>query len=551
MKKKIRWKNLILTVLVFCLLIGAGLCIYEKTRDLFFSQKVQSNTNFDTLEKATTSKTHSMIQQIYDVNYSKKIYLQIQAKKKSHSYDENNMLLIHNPYGTNTLSIYVYFKTKTAYQTSYKIEVQGIEDYHAVSESRKTKSHEFQIIGLIPDKKNTITITLKNNKKTIKKTFTCTAGSLLGNEQKSFKITASFPTKLSNGLCAILGNDTSNLDFIYYYDNYGNIRGEIPIIDYRACNLLFKNQTMYYSISKEKLAGVNKLGQVVSCVTLKGYELHHDYAFMGDDLVALATKENAATREDCIIKISLSENKIIDTFDMEEVLADYKKTCKNNDAHASGTGMDWVHLNTIQVTDDDTVIISLRETSTIMKISHLFSQPTIQYMIGESSFWKGTGYSSYLYQKLGSFSSAGGQHAVNYESIKGSSSYYLTMFNNNIGLSTSQPDYDWTQIAGIQLKTNAHMTTTQLKSASSYYYKYLVDETTRTYTLVKKIAVPYSVYVSSSQDYKNHEIVDSGYQGLFGEYDSSGQLIRQFKMKLAGLSIYRVYKYDFKGYYFN
>lgn len=46
-------------------------------------------------------------------------------------------------------------------------------------------------------------------------------------------------------------------------------------------------------------------------------------------------------------------------------------------------------------------------------------------------------------------------------------------------------------------------------------------------------------------------IIDSGMQGLLGEYDSSGNLLNQYQIKLSKYFVYRVYKYDFKGFYFN
>lgn len=84
----------------------------------------------------------------------------------------------------------------------------------------------------------------------------------------------------------------------------------------------------------------------------------------------------------------------------------------------------------------------------------------------------------------------------------------------------------------------------------SYYYKYKVDENKGTYSLVQSFVVPYSAYVSSAQEYDGNIIIDSGMQGIFGEYDSKGNLVQEFQMKLADEYIYRVYKYDFKDFYF-
>lgn len=59
-----------------------------------------------------------------------------------------------------------------------------------------------------------------------------------------------------------------------------------------------------------------------------------------------------------------------------------------------------------------------------------------------------------------------------------------------------------------------------------------------------------NAYVSSAQEYDGNIIIDSGMQGIFGEYDSNGNLIQEFQMTLADEYIYRVYKYDFRNFYF-
>ena len=49
--------------------------------------------------------------------------------------------------------------------------------------------------------------------------------------------------------------------------------------------------------------------------------------------------------------------------------------------------------------------------------------------------------------------------------------------------------------------------------------------------------------MSSVQEIGNNIVADSGMQGVFGEYDSSGELIRSFTMEKESF-IYRVYKYN-------
>lgn len=97
------------------------------------------------------------------------------------------------------------------------------------------------------------------------------------------------------------------------------------------------------------------------------------------------------------------------------------------------------------------------------------------------------------------------------------------MFNNNIGVSETRPEFDWTVIPGVQDSAS--------DGTASYFYKYLVDEEKGTYQLTERFELPYSGYVSSVQEIGNNIVADSGMQGVFGEYDSSGELIRSFTME--------------------
>ena len=86
---------------------------------------------------------------------------------------------------------------------------------------------------------------------------------------------------------------------------------------------------------------------------------------------------------------------------------------------------------------------------------------------------------------------------------------------------------------------------------SAWNTQYLVDENEGTYTLVNSFEVPFSAYVSSAQNLGDHIIVDSGIAGLLSIYDMDGNLEQQFSIKKNDRFIYRIYYYDYKGYYFS
>ena len=115
------------------------------------------------------------------------------------------------------------------------------------------------------------------------------------------------------------------------------------------------------------------------------------------------------------------------------------------------------------------------------------------------------------------------------------------MFNNNIGISISNPEFDWSSIG---LTAN-----TAKDGETSYYYKYLVDENAGTFSMMDSFEVPYSGYVSSAQDLNENDVIDSGFAGVFAEYDAEHNLIASYTMDVEKF-IYRVYKYSFDGYYF-
>lgn len=344
-----------------------------------------------------------------------------------------------------------------------------------------------------------------------------------------------------------------------YYDNNGTLRGETPIVGYRAHRLLFRNGLMYYSISETKIATVNSLGQVKKIIHTGNYELHHDYCFDDDgNLLVLGSKEgdsySDSNSEDLILRIDPDKDKILQVIDLGEILGDYKATThKGSTTNQEGVlGLDWMHINALQWLGNNTVILSSRETSSILKISNLFGDsPNIDYIIGQQNFWDAT-YGDKVLTQVGTFPNTGGQHSVTieYDDSLPDGQYYLYMFNNNYGVSATQ-DYDWTQIDGIYTTSMSQMTTEEIANASSYYYKYLVDENAGTYELVKSFAVPYSSFISSVQEIGDTIVVDSGGQGIFGEYTQDETLLKQFKMKMNKYMIYRVYKYDFDGFYFN
>lgn len=143
----------------------------------------------------------------------------------------------------------------------------------------------------------------------------------------------------------ILGNDSDDTDYMYYYDNAGILRGEVPLIGYRSHRLLFRDGLMYYSISESKIAAVDSLGMVEKVYDLGDYELHHDYGFDAEgSLLVLATDTRSNTVEDQVIRVDTQSGEITGVLDLREMFPDYMEEYVDADSEE----LDWIHINTLQ-----------------------------------------------------------------------------------------------------------------------------------------------------------------------------------------------------------
>ena len=192
--------------------------------------------------------------------------------------------------------MYVYFCTKDPVSVSYKVDAEdkkiGEFSANVWQEEEYQTEHEFQVVGLVPEMENKITFFMtREDGSTDKKEIVIEMGAVLGDEDVLLeKETEETESKTENGLYVVFGNEKSAPDFMYYYDNEGVLRGEIPLLGGRSQRLIFEDGFMYYSISDTKMVQMNRLGQITNIYDLGTYRLHHDYVFdENGNLLILAT----------------------------------------------------------------------------------------------------------------------------------------------------------------------------------------------------------------------------------------------------------------------
>lgn len=550
-------------------LLVFGLVVVTLTTSLIFvKQKASSNaTSSETIFPVANGQTVTTldysglniksVSDIYQTATQTKIAQEIKQLEASQTYSFDKMLVLANPYLTNTTGLYLHFSTTKATKISYTVKSKGTSTFSQTlynPNGTYAKNHTYQLIGLIAGQENTITITATDqNGQKETKTFTYTPNKLRGSDQNQLKVTkGTSKTKLSSGLYAVIGDKSLKTRNTYLVDNDGYIRAEIPTINYNSLCLIQTNNKLYLAVDDDQLVTLDRLGQVVQSYSLKdtNFKLHHDFAVDSQgNIIALATdtklKASEKRVEDQIIKIDGTSGKVSRLLDFKDLLGDLYKTATGIETLTNNKGYrDVIHANSIQLTKDDQVIISSRETSTIMKISNLTSQPKLDYFISDPSIWQGIGtYSNLLLNKVGNFTSQAGQHSLTYIPTETAGVYYLEMFNNNSAIMNSRTNFSWANYPNSGGATASN-------DYQSSYYKYLVNENTGSYQLVKKISLPYSPFISSVQTKDNNVVTDSGMTATFAEYDADGKLIQSFETTGSTKFIYRVYKYDFNNFYF-
>lgn len=550
MKKKY---YLFIGIIVLLLIAGILLVTNDSLKDKIYLNYYTSIKTGESIGEQIHVVDNKKDVSMWNTDLQNTIEKKIAKEAKKATFDAP--FIIYNPYGTNTCAVNVYYTTKEATSMEYTISVdeEGIPDFTRTAyngqETGTTKTHEYQIIGLIPNEVNTVTMRSKNSEGEVvdEYTFTLTMEGLVTDSQSKLEITEGDSTQeISEGLYAVLGHDKAYNANVYIYDNDGIIRSELPLRGYRSDRLLFIDDTMVYSYDFNKLVFVNRLGKIVRKINLGNYELHHDFEYdeINNTILLLANELGTDTIEDVIIRVDLEDGAVTKLVDMKDLMPEAKAMAVEPEEGNTygGDELDWIHLNTLDIIDGKDLILSSREYSTIIRLNNVYEQPEIAYFISDETVWNGTVFEDYMLDKVGDFVSQAGQHTVTYleDPSLPDNQYYLFMFNNNYKGARTRPDFDWSAYVGAG---------TYSKGDNSYLYQYLVDEDNGTYELVKKVALPYSSIVSSTQYYKENLVTSSGMSHCFNEYDLEGKLIREYKYT-AEKYAYRVLKYSFDSFWF-
>ena len=468
-------------------------------------------------------------------------------------------LAVLDPFGTGSNGLLLSFQTERRSQIRYTVHTTSAElpDYTAVAQSSAdgnsfSRNHCFLLIGLVPGETNEVTLEALGERGRVQQTVTFTIDmpeAVSGYANQLDTSDGDSTAALTDGLYYAMGLG-DYYGYTFFFDNDGVLRYEMVLEGFHSDRFLYTDGGLYTCVSSRKIALMSPLGQAVRVYDLGQYELHHDINWGPDGtILALVNDTEQDTVMDVVISLDPATGEVSEVVDFSELMDGYYGEMTHPVPITGGSFWqagedDWLHLNSVQYMEkDDSILVSSRETSTIIKVSDIQGTPTLSAFIGDPAFWADTPYADLCYAMDGDFVAQYGQHDVELvadDSLE-DGQYLLRMYDNNYWSLSTRDGYD---------PELADSVSTSLTSGdASYITFYLVDDNAKTFSLVEQHAVPYSAIVSNAQEIGGNFVVNSGVAHQFGEYDSDGNLIRSFDYDCM-MNGYRVMKGDFVGYWF-
>lgn len=590
-----RMKKKLLTILITSLVMIAGMGAFlwkmnsvnrqqEKKKAALLQEEMDTDTKDKALEdvdklelqmlylsgdkKNVVTRENGSVDAIYNKAKSAAAEDMLTDIKKKRDYSEEDPLWAYNPYGTNPESLYMYFKSKGRFYCRYTVSVDDdkIPDFTRTLDNGASGNvameHEYQIIGLVPDKTNYLIFRLYNKKDELANTlyYKVDMPKSYSGAQTILKLEEGrSKTPLQNGLYTVFAGTGTKKQAVLLYDNSGVLRGEFPTKEI-GYNMEQIYDTLVYEVDDNTLARVNELGQVVDCLEIPLHHIYGEFAYDGAGAVyVLAQPVQRSQSLGSVVKVEVNSGDVSDALDLSDIPS-LVKLVKRADKSGKLKGRNYMAPDSVQVTGINQLLLGSSKYSTIMKVSNVNSlMPKLDYMMTDQKLWNISGKGKAmkrLRKKLLTkaladgqaeptqatpivnsildsgktttpelFRSQYGQNALVVEksSNLAEGQYYVGMLNNNAGRGTSG------------------------QKNNSYYYKYLVDESAGTYALLEKERLTWNEKGGNVTPYDESFLYCRSGDHIFEETGKDGRQIRSFHVKGT---LYRVYKNDWKGFWF-
>ncbi|MDD5934783.1 MAG: aryl-sulfate sulfotransferase N-terminal domain-containing protein [Clostridiales bacterium] len=483
--------------------------------------------DFTQLVKGSLSTSY---EGIYRSNYQQEALAQIVQLKEKRTYSTDHPLFVHNPFGTNSSSLYVYFGTPTQRIVLYytvSASDSTIPDFSDTMymDATNTQDLEGQIIGLVSGQKNKIVLDVRDDagNKISKKAYIIDVPQKESFISQRLTVETSGEMEYTRGLFTYLVKDQPTGYFVFY-DNNGILRSEIPTsVQQTNARIVQADNMIFYEYEDNEFALVNNLGFIVQTYSYNNGENIVDYDYDASNKLVVAIVEDSTTKaQDKVYSLNLTSGDWIQLVDFKKILR--KLPVNSGETEEEASNQDWIGLNYIYSVQGKDIIVLSQELDAIFRINNVYSQPVIRWIIGNEEQWNGTNYESLLLAKSGNMDTIDSIDSLNYTTSKKlkDQQFYLSFLNFN-GKIESSPKVT--------------------------FGRYLIDENQNRYRIQQSLDIVSERSKCSAIGYGTHTIIALWDNQFIIEYNTKGEIM--LKMTLPNTnSSYRIYKYTMDRYWF-
>ena len=543
-------------------------------------------------QKNVVTKDYNSLDEIYNMENSAVAEEMLTDIKKRGEYMTERPLWAYNPYGTNNQSLYLYFRSEGKCYCRYTISVENeqIPDFTRTlsngASGNISEEHEYQIIGLVPGEKNYIILKLYNNKDELAQTVTYTidmpksqvgAQTILESEEGRSKVS------ITNGLYMVFQKPVTTKKMVtravtekqkkkgktvkkkvkkkvavvkqksalLLYDNSGVLRGEIPVKD-AGINAEIVYDNLVYQLDMNRLVQINSLGQVVDVIKSSEYSFVGEFAYDGYGSIYTLGESNYISSHPAfpdVLKIELESGEVTNALFGTEIQKVVESHYKEKVSYPG--------IDSIQVVGVNQVLLSSSQLSSIFKYSNISSlMPKLDYVISDEDLWKNNNkkHRKWRRKKLLTKAVAEGETEPPVETPLVDSILeepeVPEIFPSQYGQNSMVIEKDSSLAEGqylVYMLNNNSGAGAAKGNENSYYYRYLVDENAGTYVLDEKERLEKNAEGGNVIPFEESYLYCKGDSDTFLECDEEGKLIKSFQ---AQEELYRVYKSDWKGFWF-
>ena len=273
------------------------------------------------------------------------VHINVSESEESPNNSITNVKYQLNPSGNSPLTANIQFSTKN--HSTAKITIHG-DDPIVIESKISTTSHSINLIGLYPNTKNNISISINNDEKS----------------QSLIIKTPPLPDYMPEIYVDVMSNDNDHFTLINYrpsdapfmVDRKGKVRWFLDVKEAKYGLIPLNNGNFAYGLSNEsKIIEYSWVGELKNIWHLgKNYNgVHHDIVEKpnGNFLVTV-NKAESATVEDHVIELNRDSGEIIRVWDMFPLLPNRRDNLFTDP-------VDWFHNNAIIYDkDNDSLLIS-------------------------------------------------------------------------------------------------------------------------------------------------------------------------------------------------